>query len=109
MNSEWKTSLRPVSLVLALLLAVTIATTAQVKSTTDTAEGTPAKEVTVERGEVDAGNGGHVIQLPDQVRERAHDEAMSLASAVAGGRTRIADMVAGTTPPPVPSCCAERP
>lgn len=53
----------------------------------------------VARGEVDAGNGGVSTQLPDHVREKAHDEAMSLASAVAGGRTRIADMVEGTTPP----------
>jgi hypothetical protein len=52
----------------------------------------------VERGEVDAGD-GPVTNLPDQVREKAHDEALSLASAVSGGRTRVADMVEGTTPP----------
>src|SRR6266487_3723049 len=51
-----------------------------------------------ERGEVDAG-GPPRIALPDRVREKAHDEALSLASAVSGGRTRVADMVAGTTPP----------
>lgn len=53
----------------------------------------------LERGEVDAGEGGPAINLPDRVREKAYDEAMSLASAVTGGRTRVADMVEGTTPP----------
>jgi len=52
----------------------------------------------VERGEVDAGDGPGTT-LPDQVREQAYEEALSLASAVSGGRTQIADMVAGTTPP----------
>ena len=51
-----------------------------------------------ERGEVDVA-GPNPIVLPDRVREKAHDEALSLASAVSGGRTRVADMVAGTTPP----------
>jgi hypothetical protein len=51
-----------------------------------------------ERGEVDAGGPARIV-LPDRVREKAHDEALSLASAVSGGRTRVADMVAGTTPP----------
>jgi len=53
----------------------------------------------LERGEVDPGDGGPAINLPDRVREKAYDEAMSLASAIAGGRTRVADMVEGTTPP----------
>lgn len=53
----------------------------------------------IERGEVDAADGGEAIDLPERVREKAFDEAMSLASAVTGGRTRVADMVAGTTPP----------
>lgn len=52
-----------------------------------------------ERGEVDAANGGAAVVLPDSVRDKAHEEALSLASAVAGGRTRVADMVEGTTPP----------
>src|SRR5205085_2043372 len=51
-----------------------------------------------ERGEIDAG-GPSPIVLPARVREKAHDDALSLASAVSGGRTRVADMVAGTTPP----------
>ena len=62
----------------------------------ETAKTSPASAV--ERGEVDAGDGAG-IALPDRVREKAHEEALSLASAVSGGRTRIADMVAGTTPP----------
>ncbi len=53
----------------------------------------------VDRGEADAGNGGAEIALPVAVREKAHEEALSLASAVRGGRTRVSDMVAGTTPP----------
>jgi hypothetical protein len=52
-----------------------------------------------ERGEVDAGNGGPQLALPDTVREKAQEEALSLASAVTGGRTRVADMVEGSTPP----------
>jgi hypothetical protein len=51
-----------------------------------------------ERGEVEAG-GTEPIVLPDAVREKAYDEALSLASAISGGRTRVEDMVAGTTPP----------
>lgn len=49
-------------------------------------------------GEVDTGT-ANPIALPGNVREKAQEEALSLASAVAGGRTRVADMVAGTTPP----------
>ena len=52
-----------------------------------------------ERGEVDGGDGGTRVALPDTVREKAHEEALSLASAIAGGRTTVADMVEGTTPP----------
>ncbi len=53
----------------------------------------------MQRGEVEPGNGGSAPNLPDRVREKAYDEAMSLASAVSGGRTQVADMVDGTTPP----------
>ncbi len=53
----------------------------------------------VDRGEADAGNGEVAIRLPDLVREKAHEEALSLASAVRGGRTRVSEMVTGTTPP----------
>lgn len=53
----------------------------------------------MERGEVDAGGGGPATNLPDRVREKAYEDAMSLASAVSGGRTRVADMVQSTTPP----------
>jgi hypothetical protein len=52
----------------------------------------------VDRGEVDAGDSDPVA-LPDAVREPAYEGALSLASAITGGRTRVADMVAGTTPP----------
>lgn len=52
-----------------------------------------------ERGEVESGQPEAVLTLPDTVRERAYEEALSLASAATGGRTRIEDMVAVTTPP----------
>lgn len=51
-----------------------------------------------DRGEVDAG-GAPALVLPDRVRGKANEEALSLASAVTGGRTRVADMIEGTTPP----------
>jgi len=53
----------------------------------------------VESGEIDPGNSGDGLVLPDTVRDKAHEEALSLASAVHGGRTRVSDMIAGTTPP----------
>lgn len=53
----------------------------------------------LERGDIDAGHGGADVVLPDANREKAHEEALSLASAVHGGRTRISDMVTNTTPP----------
>ena len=57
-----------------------------------------AKEA-VDRGEADSGTGDAGVALPDSVRVKAHEEALSLASAVRGGRTQVSDMVAGTTPP----------
>lgn len=53
----------------------------------------------VDKGEADSGTDGGGVTLPDSVRTKAHEEALSLASAVRGGRTRVSDMVAGTTPP----------
>jgi len=53
----------------------------------------------VERGEVDASDSETSVVLPDRVRDRAHEEALALASAVAGGRMRVSDMIEGTTPP----------
>lgn len=53
----------------------------------------------LERGEVDSGAGNAEVSLPDATREKAYDEALSLASAVAGGRTRVSELVDGTTPP----------
>lgn len=53
----------------------------------------------VDRGEADGGTDERGVTLPDSVRTKAHEEALSLASAVRGGRTRVSDMVAGTTPP----------
>lgn len=51
------------------------------------------------RGEVATGDGAVLVALPDAVRDRAQEEALSLASAASGGRTRVSDMVDGTTPP----------
>ena len=53
----------------------------------------------VDKGEADSGAGDTGVSLPDSVRTKAYEEALSLASAVRGGRTRVGDMVAGTTPP----------
>lgn len=53
----------------------------------------------IDRGEGEVGDDGPAVSLPDRARENAYEEALSLASAVSGGRTRVADMVAGTTPP----------
>jgi hypothetical protein len=52
-----------------------------------------------ERGEVARGAAQGEIDLPPLVRERAHEEALSLASALDQGRVRVDDMVANTTPP----------
>lgn len=53
----------------------------------------------LDHGDIDAGNGGRDPALPTTVRTRAQEEALSLASAVSGGRLRITEMVSGTTPP----------
>lgn len=55
-------------------------------------------QAAVDKGEADAGDGAGIV-LPDAVRDQAHEEALSLASAMRGGRTRVNDMVKGTTPP----------
>jgi len=70
MNSQWKTSQRHLSLVIVVLFAVTVATRAQVKSTTSTTEGTASKEVTVERGEVISVSGNDLfVKMEDgQIR-----------------------------------------
>jgi len=54
----------------------------------------------LERGEIQrrsAGAGG--LDIPPPARARAQEEALSINSAAAGGRVRIEDMTAGTTPP----------
>jgi len=56
-------------------------------------------QVAVDRGEADSGPGASGVSLPESARIKASEEALSLASAISGGRTRISDMVAGTTPP----------
>lgn len=53
----------------------------------------------VERGEAERGSEDGDIDLPPMVRERAQEEALSLASALDQGRVQIADMVENTTPP----------
>lgn len=63
----------------------------------DTAAELAAKALA--NGELVDPSAGTPLRLSDPVRERAQDEALSLASAAAGGRVRVADMVAGTTPP----------
>jgi polyhydroxyalkanoate synthesis regulator phasin len=53
----------------------------------------------LERGEVERGSEQGEVDLPADIRDRAQEEALALRAAVDGGRVRIADMVAGTTPP----------
>src|SRR5262249_45464577 len=54
----------------------------------------------LERGEIQRGSsGGGTGDIPRHTRDRAQEEALSIYSAVAGGRVRIEDMVEGTTPP----------
>ena len=56
-------------------------------------------QTAVDKGEAEAGEDTADVGLPDSVRDKAHEEALSLASAVRGGRTRVSEMVDGTTPP----------
>jgi hypothetical protein len=51
------------------------------------------------RGEIARGAGEGEIDLPAVVRDRAQEEALSLASALEQGRVRIDEMVENTTPP----------
>jgi hypothetical protein len=51
------------------------------------------------RGEVARGAARGGIDLPAAVRDRAQEEALSLASALEQGRVRIDEMVENTTPP----------
>jgi hypothetical protein len=51
-----------------------------------------------DRGEVARGD-AHALDLPQAVRERAQEEALSLTSALEQGRVRIDDMVDNSTPP----------
>jgi hypothetical protein len=51
------------------------------------------------RGEIARGAAAGGIDLPVAVRDRAQEEALSLASALEQGRMRIDDMVENTTPP----------
>jgi hypothetical protein len=60
MKSLWKTSLGRASVAIATFLAFTIAATAQVKTTTSTAEGTPTKEIKVDRAVVEYVSGNDV-------------------------------------------------
>ena len=53
----------------------------------------------LEHGDIDADNSNTDDALPATVRQKAQKEALSLASAVSGGRLRITDMISGTTPP----------
>jgi hypothetical protein len=56
-------------------------------------------EQAYERGEVARGAAQGEIDLPQPVRDRAQEEALSLTSALEQGRVRINDMVENTTPP----------
>jgi hypothetical protein len=51
------------------------------------------------RGQIARGSAHDALDLPAAVRERAQEEALSLAAALEQGRVRIDDMVQNTTPP----------
>ena len=53
----------------------------------------------LERGEVGEGATNTPLDLPDNVRNRAQEEAISLSSALEKGRVRVQDMVEGSEPP----------
>ena len=53
----------------------------------------------VDKGEADAGDGVEDSGLPDSVRAKAHEEALSLASAVRGGRINVSDLMEDAAPP----------
>jgi hypothetical protein len=74
MKLLWSTSIGRLSVAIAAFLAFTIATAAQVKTTTSTAEGAATKEVKVERGEVEYVSGNDVwVKMEDgQVRHVAN-------------------------------------
>src|SRR5215469_16995081 len=74
MNSIWRTFLGRWSVATAIFLAGTAVMTAQVKTTTSTAEGTATKEVKVERGEVQYVSGNDVwVKMEDgQIRHVAN-------------------------------------
>lgn len=65
---------RRASLVIGAMLALTVAVAAQVQTTTDTKHGTPTKEVTVLRGEVERVSGNNVwVKMEDgQIRHFAN-------------------------------------
>ncbi len=56
-------------------------------------------EQALERGEVERRSAQGEVELPADIRERAHEEALALRAAVDGGRRRIVDMIESTTPP----------
>ena len=74
MKLQWRTYLGRPSIVIVTFLALTTAATAQVKTTTSTAEGTPTKEVKVDRATVEYVSGNDVwVKMEDgSVRHIAH-------------------------------------
>ena len=56
-------------------------------------------ENALERGEVSQGATKSRLDLPEEVRTRAQDEATSLMSALERGRVRIQDLIDGSDPP----------
>jgi hypothetical protein len=56
-------------------------------------------QMALERGNISPSRTGEEIQLPDAVRQRAQDEALSITSALELGRVSVDDMSRNTTPP----------
>ncbi|HWC16647.1 MAG TPA: LPXTG cell wall anchor domain-containing protein [Terriglobales bacterium] len=74
MKLQWRTFVGRPSIAVAAFLALTIAATAQVKTTTSTTEGTPTKEIKVDRAVVEHVSGNDVwVKMEDgSVRHIAH-------------------------------------
>ena len=86
MKSSWKTSLGRLIVATGIFLAFTIATRAQVKTTTSTTEGTSTKEFKVDRAVVEHVSGNDVwVKMEDgQVRHIGQPESHRIASSRAG-------------------------
>ena len=94
--SKSRTSMRHLTAVLGALLALIVAGTAQVKTTTSTEHGTPTKEVKVKRGEVERVSGNDVwIKMENGQIEHFPNVAESTRISVDGREVGIHELKPG--------------